>query len=125
MHLEVKHALLPGFGGGDEVPLKQIQEILARIRELELDLLALASDELLLVLFRATAGRLLLLDTLDRAPARAQRARDVLVRDGQQVSFFHAQARVGVGDDRLELLDHILFRSARRARRVGHAWDDR
>lgn len=51
----------------------------------------------------------MLLDAFDGAPAGAQRARDVLVRDGQEVPFLHVQARVRVGDDGLELLDDVFF----------------
>jgi hypothetical protein len=57
---------------------------------------------------RATIGRLLFLDAFDRAPARAQRPRDVLVRYRQQVPLFHTQARIRVENDRLELLDNIF-----------------
>lgn len=45
MHLEVKHALFAGFCSGDQLSVEEIEEILARVCELELDLLALASDE--------------------------------------------------------------------------------
>ena len=90
------------------MPVKQIQEILACIRELEFDLFALAPDESLFSHRRATIGRLLFLDAFDRAPARAQRPRDVLVRYRQQVPLFHTEARIRVENDRLELLDNIF-----------------
>ena len=50
MHLEVKHAPFAGFRSGDQLSVEEIEEVLARVCELELDLLALASDERLLAL---------------------------------------------------------------------------
>ena len=89
------------------MPVEQFQEVLACIREFELDLLALAPDERLFSQRRAAIGCHLFLDAFNRAPARAQRARDVLIRYRQQVSLFHTQARVRVENDRLELLDNV------------------
>ena len=108
VHLEVENALFPCFRGGDQVPVEKIQEVLACIGELELDLLALAPYESLFSWRRATVGRLLFLDPFDRAPTRAQRPRDVLVRYRQQVPLFHTQASIRVEDDRLELLNNIF-----------------
>ena len=45
MHLQVKHALFARFRSGNQMSVEEIEEILARVCELELDLLALASDE--------------------------------------------------------------------------------
>ncbi len=71
VHLVVEYTLLARFGGGDKVPVEQVEEVLARVCELELDLFALAADEYELAGHRGAAGGLLFLDALDGAPAGA------------------------------------------------------
>ena len=79
----VKDTLLARLSGGDEVPVEQVEQILARVCELELDLLALAADERELPGHCRAARSLLFLDALYCAPGRTECARDVLVRDRQ------------------------------------------
>ena len=111
MHFEVKDTLLAQFCSGDQLAVEQVEQVLACICELELNLLALAADECLLTLGRTAIGGLSLLDAFDSVPAGAQHAHDVLVCDGQ-VLFLHVQACVQVGDDGLELLDDVFFFSS-------------
>ena len=67
-------------GGGDEVLVKHVKDVLADLGELALDFLPVALDhgDLLLV----ALGLLLLLDGGDDPPGGAARADDVLVGDG-------------------------------------------
>ena len=93
MHFEVKDALLTQFCGRDQLVVEQVEQVLACICKLELDLLVLAADEHLLMLGHMAIGGLLLLDASDSAPAGAQHAHDMLICDGQ-VPFLHVQACV-------------------------------
>ena len=95
----VKDTLLARFSGRDEVPVKQVDQVLAGVCELELDLFALASDEHEFAGHRTAAGGLLFLDALDSAPAGTECGRDVLVSDGEEVALFRCQTRVRVRDD--------------------------
>jgi hypothetical protein len=45
VHLEIKHALFTEFCSRDQLSIEEIEEVLAHICELELELLALGSDE--------------------------------------------------------------------------------
>ena len=95
MHFEVKDALLTWFCSGDQLVVEQIEQVLACICKLKLNLLALAvnecllalaADERLLTLGHTAIGGLLLLNAFDGVPAGAQCACDMLVCD-EQVLF--------------------------------------
>jgi hypothetical protein len=84
-HLVVEDLGLARLGLGDEGVVEDVQDILADLLELGLDLLAVVADGAN-VLLRAL-GLFLLLDRGDDAPRRAPGADDILVGDGQKVAL--------------------------------------
>jgi len=99
MHFGVKDVLLTWFCSGDQLVVEQV---LACICKLKLNLLALAVDECLLTLAadehlltlgHTAIGGLLLLNAFDGVPAGAQCACDMLVCD-EQVLFLQVWAHV-------------------------------
>lgn len=85
VHLVVEHLALARLGLGDEALVKDIEDILADILELCLDLLAVLADDAD-VLLRAL-GLLFLLDAGDDAPRGTTSADHVLVGHGEQVTL--------------------------------------
>jgi hypothetical protein len=80
---------LARLGLGNEGLVKDIQDILADLLKLGLDLLAVVADGAN-VLLRAL-GLLLLLDRGDDAPRGTSCADDVLVGDGQEVALVNGE----------------------------------
>jgi hypothetical protein len=80
---------LARLGLGNERLVKNVQDILADLFELGLDLLAVVADGAN-VLLRAL-GLLLLLDRGDDAPRGTSCADDVLVGDGQEVALVNGE----------------------------------
>jgi hypothetical protein len=88
-HLVVEDLGLARLGLGNEGVVKDVEDILADLLELGLDLLAVVADGAN-VLLRAL-GLLLLLDRGDDAPRRASGADNVLVGDGEEVALVDGQ----------------------------------
>jgi len=80
---------LAGLGLGNERLVEDVEDILADLLELGLDLLAVVADGAN-VLLRAL-GLLLLLDRGDDAPRGTSCADDVLVGDGQEVALVNGE----------------------------------
>ena len=80
---------LAGLGLGDERLVEDVEDILADLLELGLDLLAVVADGAN-VLLRAL-GLLLLLDRGDDAPRGTSCADNVLVGDGQKVALVNGE----------------------------------
>ena len=88
-HLVVKDLGLARLGLGDEALVKDVQNILADLLKLGLNLLTVVADSAN-VLLRAL-GLLLLLDRGDDAPRGTSCADDVLVGDGQKVALINGE----------------------------------
>jgi hypothetical protein len=88
-HLVVEHLGLARFGLGDKRVVKDVEDILADLLELGLDLLSVVADGANVLL--GALGLLLLLDRGDDAPRRTSCADDVLVGDGKEVALIDGQ----------------------------------
>ena len=88
-HLVVEDLGLAGLGLGDQGLVKDIEDILADLLELGLNLLAVVADDTD-VLIRAL-GLLLLLDGGDDAPRGPAGTDNVLVRNGKQITFINGE----------------------------------
>jgi hypothetical protein len=88
-HLVVEDLGLARLGLGDKGLVEDVEDILADLLELGLDLLTVVADGTD-VLLRAL-GLLLLLDRGDDAPRRAPGTDDVLVGDGQKVALVNGE----------------------------------
>ena len=88
-HLVVENLGLARLGLGNEGLVEDVQDILADLLELGLDLLAVVADGAD-VLLRAL-GLLLLLDRGNDAPRRASGTDNVLVGDGQKVALVNGE----------------------------------
>ena len=88
-HLVVKDLGLSGLGLGNEGVIKNVENILANLLELCLDLLSVVADGANVLL--GALGLLLLLDRGDDAPGSASRADHVLVSDREQVTLVNSQ----------------------------------
>jgi hypothetical protein len=97
---------LAGLRRGDEVLVQDLEDVLADLGELGLDLLAVLLDEGDLRL--VALGLLLLLDGGDDPPGGAAGTDDVLVCDGQQIPLLDGELGVGGGDG-LHVLNHLCM----------------
>ena len=88
-HLVVENLGLARLGLGNEGLVEDVQDILADLLELGLDLLSVVADGAN-VLLRAL-GLLLLLDRGDDAPRGTSCADNVLVGDGQKVALVNGE----------------------------------
>lgn len=88
-HLVVKDLGLARLGLGNKGIIENVEDILADLLELCLDLLAVIADGADVLL--GALGLLLLLNRGDDAPRRASCADNVLVGDGQKVALVHGQ----------------------------------
>lgn len=100
----VEHLGLAGCGGGNEVLVKDFEDIVADLGELGLDLLSVLLDES--DLRRVALRLLLLLNRSDYSPRGAASTNDVLVGDGEKVALLDGEVAVLGGDD-LHVLDHL------------------
>ena len=104
VHLVVEDLGLARLGRGNQVLVENLEDVLADLGELVLNLLAVLLDKANL---RAVALRfLLLLDGGDYSPRGTASADDVLVGDGEQVALLDSQIAV-FGSDNLHVLDHF------------------
>jgi hypothetical protein len=88
-HLVVEDLGLARLGLGDEGVVEDVEDILADLLELGLDLLSVVADGANVLL--GALGLLLLLDRGDDAPRRTSCADDVLVGDGEEVALVDGQ----------------------------------
>ena len=81
----VEDLALAGLGLGDKALVENVEDILADLLELKLDLLAVLADDTDVLV--GALGLLLLLDAGDDAPGSTAGADDVLVGDGKEVAL--------------------------------------
>nr|POE86306.1 hypothetical protein CFP56_45915 [Quercus suber] len=89
LHLEVEDLGVAGGGGGDESGVKELEDSIADVGELRLDLGFVVPDHGHVVL--VAAALLLLLDRGDDAPRFSPCADLVLVRHGEKVSLLDGE----------------------------------
>lgn len=83
------HLGLSSLGSGDQVLVEDFEDVVADVRELGLDLLAVRLDLLHLAL--VPLALFLLLDRADDPPRSPTRANHVLVRDGEEVALLDGE----------------------------------
>lgn len=105
VHLVVENLGLAGGGVGDEALVQDIENILADLLELELDLAAVLLDGGD-VLVRAL-GLLLLLDGGDDAPRGTASADNVLVGNAEEVALVNGELTAQLSD-LLHVGDHLI-----------------
>ena len=107
LHLEIKDLGIAGDGGGDEPGVEELENAVADVGELGLDLGSVVTDRGDVVV--VAAALLLLLDGGDDAPGGTAGADDVLVGDGEEVALLDGELLfIGGGGDLLDELDHLL-----------------
>jgi hypothetical protein len=104
VHLVVEDLGLAALRGGDEVAVKALEDVLADLGKLGLDLLAVLLDESNLGL--VALGLLLLLNRGDDSPRSTAGTDDVLVSNGQKVALLNGELLVCAGNS-LHVLDHL------------------
>ena len=92
VHLVVEYLRLASCGRGDEVLVENVEDILADLGKLTLDLLPVALDHLDLDL--VALRLLLLLDGGDDSPGRTARTNDVLIRHRQEIALLDGELLV-------------------------------
>ena len=104
LHLVIKDFRFAGGSGGDKVLVKDLEDILADLCKLRLDLLpvALNHGDLGLISFRF----LLLLDGGDDPPRGAAGTDNVLIGDGEQIALLDCKFLIG-GSHALHVLNHL------------------
>ena len=95
---------LAALRGGDEVAVKALEDVLADLGKLGLDLLAVLLDESNLGL--VALGLLLLLNRGDDSPGGAAGTDDVLIGNGKEISLLDGELLV-CGGNGLHVLDHL------------------
>jgi hypothetical protein len=85
----VEDLALAGLGLGDEALVKNVEDILADLLKLKLDLLTVLADDANVLL--GALGLLLLLDAGDDAPGGTSGSDDVLVGDGKEVALVNCE----------------------------------
>ena len=104
LHLVVEDLGLARSSGGNEVLVEDIENVVADLGQLGLDLLAVLLDQS--DLGRVALSLLLLLDRSDYSPRGTAGANDVLVGNGEEVALLDGQVAV-LGSDDLHVLDHL------------------
>lgn len=104
----VEDLRLARLGGWDEVLVQDIEDIVANLGELGLDLLSVLLDQT--DLGRVALGFLLLLDGGNDSPRGTSGTDDVLVGDGKEIALLDGKITVLGGDD-LHVLDHLCWRT--------------
>lgn len=105
----VEDLRLAALSRGDEVAVKALEDVLADLGKLGLDLLTVLLNEGDLGL--VALGLLLLLDRGDDSPRGTAGTDDVLVGDRQQVALLNGELLV-CGGDGLHVLDHLCARES-------------
>ena len=88
-HLVVEHLALTSLGLGNEALVENVEDILADLLKLKLDLLTVLADDANVLL--GALGLLLLLDAGDDAPGSTSGSDDVLVGDGKEVALVNCE----------------------------------
>lgn len=103
-HLVVEHLGFTRSSAGDEVLVKDLEDVLADLGKLGLDLLSVSLDhgDLSLV----SLALFLLLDGGDDSPRSTSSTDDVLVGDGEEVSLLDSELLIR-RSDRFHVLDHF------------------
>lgn len=96
---------LAGGGVGDERVVQDVQDILADILKLGLDLVAVVTDGSNVLI--GALSLLLLLDGGDDSPRGTAGADNVLVGNGQQVALIDGELTTELGD-LLHVVDHLI-----------------
>ena len=104
LHLVVEDLGLAALGGLDEVLIQNLEDIVADLGKLSLDLLTVLLDESDLGLI--ALGLLLLLNRGDDSPRGTAGTNDVLIGNRQEIALLNGELNVGRGDD-LHVLDHL------------------
>ena len=104
LHLVVEDLGLAALSRGDQVAIEALENVLADLGQLGLDLLAVLLDKTNLGL--VALGLLLLLDGGDDSPGRAASTDDVLVGNGKEISLLDGEFLVRGGNG-LHVLDHL------------------
>lgn len=100
----VEHLGLARLGRGDQVLVEDLEDVVADLGQLVLNLLAVLLDKG--DLGRVALRLLFLLDRSDYSPGGTASANDVLVGDGEEVALLDGQVAVLGGDD-LHVLNHL------------------
>ncbi len=104
-HLVVEDLGLAGGGVGDQGLVEDVEDILADLLQLALNLVAVLADGADVLV--GALGLLLLLDGRDDAPAGTAGADDVLVGDREQVALVDGELAAELGD-LLHVGDHLI-----------------
>ena len=88
-HLVVEDLALASLGLGNEALVENVEDILADLLKLKLDLLTVLADDANVLL--GALGLLLLLDAGDDAPGGTSGSDDVLVGDGKEVALVNCE----------------------------------
>lgn len=99
----VEDLALASLGLGDEALVEDVEDILADLLELELDLLAVLADDADVLV--GALGLLLLLDAGDDAPGGTAGADDVLVGDGKEVALVNCELAADLCGNGVSLLE--------------------
>lgn len=108
-HLVVEDLGLSRLGRRNQVLVKNIENVIADLGKLGLNLLAVLLDKG--NLGRVALRLLLLLDRSDYSPRGTAGTNDVLVGDGEEVALLDGQVAVLGGDD-LHVLDHLCWETS-------------
>lgn len=103
----VEHLRLARLGRGNQVLVKDAEDVLANLGKLSLDLLAVLLNKV--DLGGVALGLLLLLDRGDDPPRRTASANNVLVGNRQKVALLDGKIAVLRGNN-LHVLDHLCMR---------------
>lgn len=104
LHLVVEDLGLAALGRLDKVLVENLEDIVADLGKLGLDLLAVLLDESDLGL--VALGLLLLLNRGDDSPRGTAGTDDVLIGDRQEITLLNGELNIGRGDD-LHVLNHL------------------
>lgn len=105
VHLVVEDLRLAGLGVGDKAVVEDIEDILADLLELELDLGAVLADGADVLV--GALALLLLLNGGDDAPGGTAGTDDVLVGNAEEVALIDAQLTAQLGD-LLHVANHLI-----------------
>lgn len=100
----VEDLRLAALGRGDQVLVENLEDIIADLSELRLDLLTVLLNEGDLGL--VALGLFFLLNRGDDSPGSTAGTDDVLVGDGQEIALLNGKLYIGRGDN-LHVLDHL------------------
>jgi hypothetical protein len=94
-HLVVEDLRLASLGLGDQGLIQDVEDVLADLLELGLDLLTVITDDTNVLL--GALGLLLLLDGGDNAPRGTAGTDNILVSNGEQVTLIDSELATDLG----------------------------